>query len=62
MVFQFFVMSLYRGGLCVYLYIYIKNMFCDLIFTFQVNCGLHLVIQTSSLSDKNKVRFKQICI
>lgn len=55
------VMSLNRvcGGV---MYVCIKNIFCDLIFTFQVNCGLHLVIQTSSLSDKNKVRFKQICI
>uniref|UniRef100_A0A452TWL7 Leucine-rich repeat-containing protein 49 n=1 Tax=Ursus maritimus TaxID=29073 RepID=A0A452TWL7_URSMA len=26
-----------------------------------VNCGLHLVIQTSSLPEKSKVRFKQIC-
>ncbi|XP_021061827.1 leucine-rich repeat-containing protein 49 isoform X4 [Mus pahari] len=25
---------------------------------YKVNCGLHLVIQTSSLSDKNKVEFK----
>lgn len=40
----------------------IKNTFYNLTFTFQVNCGLHLVIQTSSLSDKNKVRFKKICI
>ncbi|XP_069314253.1 leucine-rich repeat-containing protein 49 isoform X2 [Eulemur rufifrons] len=28
--------------------------------TNNVNCGLHLVIQTSSLPEKNKVRFKQV--
>uniref|UniRef100_A0A452TW81 Leucine-rich repeat-containing protein 49 n=1 Tax=Ursus maritimus TaxID=29073 RepID=A0A452TW81_URSMA len=33
-------------------------IFYAIIFTLQVNCGLHLVIQTSSLPEKSKVEFK----